>query len=184
MTAALADLGLAPSRIHTEMFASLSAINPGVVAADRPPRTSRPSVGTGPMVTFARAGITHRLQRRRGQPARDGRGLRRPDPMVLPHRRLPHLLDAAAVGRGHATHRTRSPIRSPDRCCCAAAGPPPRSFSIYEATPVTYGARCVPPVKQRPVAGVPRLAQPWLAQVPVGAYLGRRRAQVTPQLVD
>ena len=36
MTTALVDLGLARSRIHTETFASLSAINPGVVSDDRP----------------------------------------------------------------------------------------------------------------------------------------------------
>jgi ferredoxin-NADP reductase/MOSC domain-containing protein YiiM len=58
MTAALADLGLAGSRIHTELFASLSAINPGVVAADRPAPHVPATAGTGPMVTFARAGLT------------------------------------------------------------------------------------------------------------------------------
>lgn len=58
MTAALTDLGLAPSRIHTEMFASRSAINPGVVAADRPAPHPPAVTGTGPTVTFARAGIT------------------------------------------------------------------------------------------------------------------------------
>jgi ferredoxin-NADP reductase len=57
MTAALADLGLAPSRIHTEMFASLSAINPGVVATDRPAPHAPTVTGAGPMITFARAGI-------------------------------------------------------------------------------------------------------------------------------
>jgi ferredoxin-NADP reductase/MOSC domain-containing protein YiiM len=57
-TAALADLGLAGSHIHTEVFASLSAINPGVVAADRPPPHLPKVKGTGPLVTFARAGIS------------------------------------------------------------------------------------------------------------------------------
>jgi ferredoxin len=57
MTAALTDLGLAPSRIHTEVFASLSAINPGVVAADRPAPHPPAVTGSGPMVTFARAAI-------------------------------------------------------------------------------------------------------------------------------
>ena len=64
MTAALADLGLAPSRIHTEVFASLSAINPGVVAADRPAPHVPAVAGTGPLVTFARAGIIGRVRRR------------------------------------------------------------------------------------------------------------------------
>jgi ferredoxin-NADP reductase/MOSC domain-containing protein YiiM len=58
MTAALADLGLAPSRIHTEVFASLSAINPGVVAGNGKAPHAPPTPGTGPMVTFARAGLT------------------------------------------------------------------------------------------------------------------------------
>jgi ferredoxin-NADP reductase/MOSC domain-containing protein YiiM len=58
MTTALADLGLSPTRIHTEVFASLSAINPGVVAADRPAPHPPAIAGTGPMVTFARAGLT------------------------------------------------------------------------------------------------------------------------------
>jgi ferredoxin len=58
MAASLADLGLAPSRIHTEIFASLSAINPGVVSADRPAPHAPARSGSGPAVTFARAGIT------------------------------------------------------------------------------------------------------------------------------
>jgi ferredoxin-NADP reductase len=58
MSAALADLGVSPGRIHTEVFASLSAINPGVVATNRPAPHAPTVTGTGPMVTFARAGIT------------------------------------------------------------------------------------------------------------------------------
>jgi ferredoxin-NADP reductase/MOSC domain-containing protein YiiM len=58
MMAALIDLGLAGGRIHTELFTSLSAINPGVVAADRPAPHAPARSGTGPMVTFARAGLT------------------------------------------------------------------------------------------------------------------------------
>jgi ferredoxin-NADP reductase/MOSC domain-containing protein YiiM len=58
MTAALADLGLAVSHIHTEVFDSLSAINPGVVAADRPAPHVPSTPGTGPMITFARAGLS------------------------------------------------------------------------------------------------------------------------------
>jgi ferredoxin-NADP reductase/MOSC domain-containing protein YiiM len=58
MTAALADLGLPPSHIHTEVFASLSAINPGVVGSARPGPHPPARIGTGPLVTFARAGLT------------------------------------------------------------------------------------------------------------------------------
>jgi ferredoxin-NADP reductase/MOSC domain-containing protein YiiM len=58
MTTSLADLGFAPSRIHTELFASLSAINPGVVADNRPSPHPPERTGTGPLVTFTRAGIS------------------------------------------------------------------------------------------------------------------------------
>ena len=58
VTTALVDLGIERSRVHTERFSSLSAINPGVVATDLPAPHPPRSVGTGPMVTFARAGIT------------------------------------------------------------------------------------------------------------------------------
>ncbi|MTD53093.1 MOSC domain-containing protein [Amycolatopsis pithecellobii] len=58
MTAVLGALGIAPGRIHTEMFASLSAINPGVVADGRPAPHTPATAGTGPMITFARAALT------------------------------------------------------------------------------------------------------------------------------
>jgi ferredoxin-NADP reductase/MOSC domain-containing protein YiiM len=58
MTAALTDLGLPPSRIHTEVFASLSAVNPGVVPSPRTAPHPPAEPGAGPMVTFARAGLT------------------------------------------------------------------------------------------------------------------------------
>jgi len=59
VTSALAGVGLAAFRIHTERFGSLSAINPGVVGADAPPphQPSGPP-GDGPAVTFARSGLT------------------------------------------------------------------------------------------------------------------------------
>jgi ferredoxin-NADP reductase/MOSC domain-containing protein YiiM len=58
MTAALTDLGLAGSRIHTEQFTSLTAITPGVLATTRPAPHAPTTRGTGPLVTFARAGLT------------------------------------------------------------------------------------------------------------------------------
>ncbi|MFB6851025.1 MOSC domain-containing protein [Streptomyces sp. NPDC056341] len=55
----LRDHGLRPERIHTEQFSALPAINPGVTptAAIRPHQPPGPA-GTGPLVTFARSGIT------------------------------------------------------------------------------------------------------------------------------
>ncbi|MFE2298806.1 MOSC domain-containing protein [Streptomyces sp. NPDC059445] len=61
MTAALVGCGLEPSRIHTEMFGSVSAITPGVLPTDaRAPHApaSSPGPGTGPSVSFARSGLT------------------------------------------------------------------------------------------------------------------------------
>ena len=59
MQAALAGLGIDPARVHTELFGSLPAINPGLTArAGRPPHQPPGPPGTGPMVTFARSGIS------------------------------------------------------------------------------------------------------------------------------
>ncbi|HEX3593082.1 MAG TPA: MOSC and FAD-binding oxidoreductase domain-containing protein [Pseudonocardiaceae bacterium] len=56
---ALTELGVAPSSVHTELFAALAAINPGVVGADRPaPHPPAGPLGTGPLVTFARSGLS------------------------------------------------------------------------------------------------------------------------------
>ncbi|GAA5004463.1 MOSC and FAD-binding oxidoreductase domain-containing protein [Streptomyces siamensis] len=55
----LRELGLDPARIHVEQFSALPAINPGVTptATVRPHRPPGPE-GTGPLVTFARSGVT------------------------------------------------------------------------------------------------------------------------------
>jgi ferredoxin-NADP reductase len=59
VAAALAGVGIAPARIHTERFGSRSPINPGVVGEDTPPPHQPPGPpGAGPAVTFARSGLT------------------------------------------------------------------------------------------------------------------------------
>ncbi|MGW4485022.1 MOSC domain-containing protein [Amycolatopsis sp. NPDC004368] len=59
MTAALTSAGLDASRIHTELFGALDAINPGLVGqVARPPHPPAGPPGTGPTVTFARSGIS------------------------------------------------------------------------------------------------------------------------------
>ncbi|MGW4569214.1 MOSC domain-containing protein [Streptomyces sp. NPDC004561] len=57
--AGLRDLGLRPERVHTEQFGALPAVNPGVTPTNavRPHQPPGPP-GTGPIVTFARSGIT------------------------------------------------------------------------------------------------------------------------------
>ncbi|MFG1645590.1 MOSC domain-containing protein [Amycolatopsis sp. NPDC049252] len=56
---ALVELGLAPGRVHSELFGARPAINPGIVGATHPPpHAPATPPGTGPRVTFARSGLT------------------------------------------------------------------------------------------------------------------------------
>jgi ferredoxin-NADP reductase/MOSC domain-containing protein YiiM/ferredoxin len=58
MKAALAAAGVAPERIHLELFNGSEAMTPGVVgAATRAPHAPRGDADTGPLVSFARSGI-------------------------------------------------------------------------------------------------------------------------------
>ena len=59
MREALAAIGLDGAAIHTELFGALSSINPGITGqASRPPHQPSGPPGTGPLVTFARSGIS------------------------------------------------------------------------------------------------------------------------------
>jgi ferredoxin-NADP reductase len=59
MQDALTALGLDPARIHTELFGALPSINPGLTGQTRrPPHPPAGAPGTGPLVTFARSGIS------------------------------------------------------------------------------------------------------------------------------
>jgi ferredoxin-NADP reductase/MOSC domain-containing protein YiiM len=59
MRDALTAIGVDPARIHTELFGALASINPGLTGQTRPPPHQPPGPpGTGPLVTFARSGIT------------------------------------------------------------------------------------------------------------------------------
>ncbi len=61
LTAGLRALGVVPERIHTEIFGSIEASRPGVVAATRrPPHPPASSQGSGPLVSFARSGLNVR----------------------------------------------------------------------------------------------------------------------------
>jgi ferredoxin-NADP reductase len=58
MKAALADFGIAPERIHAEIFNGSEPMTPGIAgAAVRPPHPPKDDAGTGPLVSFARSGI-------------------------------------------------------------------------------------------------------------------------------
>jgi ferredoxin-NADP reductase len=58
MQDALTAIGVDPARIHTELFGALSSINPGLGRTVRPPHQPPGPAGTGPLVTFARSGIS------------------------------------------------------------------------------------------------------------------------------
>ncbi|MEV5910480.1 MOSC and FAD-binding oxidoreductase domain-containing protein [Streptomyces chartreusis] len=56
---ALSAAGLDPSAVHSELFGALSAITPGLrEQTDRQPHQPPGAPGTGPVVTFARSGIS------------------------------------------------------------------------------------------------------------------------------
>jgi len=59
MRDALTAIGAEPAAIHTELFGSLPAVNPGITGqASSPPHQPPGPPGRGPLVTFARSGIT------------------------------------------------------------------------------------------------------------------------------
>jgi ferredoxin-NADP reductase/MOSC domain-containing protein YiiM len=59
MQQALTEAGIGPARIRTELFGALPSINPGLTGqARRPPHQPAGPPGTGPLVTFARSGIS------------------------------------------------------------------------------------------------------------------------------
>ena len=59
MTKALVDLGIDPGHVRTELFGALAPINPGIASvAQTTPHAPPGEPGTGPLVTFARSGLT------------------------------------------------------------------------------------------------------------------------------
>jgi ferredoxin len=54
----LAAAGIAPERIHAEIFNGGESLTPGIVgAAARPPHLPAGDADTGPLISFARSGI-------------------------------------------------------------------------------------------------------------------------------
>ncbi len=61
MSAALAGLGIDGGRVHTEIFGATPALTPGIApAAARPPHPPAREATGGPLVAFARSGLTVR----------------------------------------------------------------------------------------------------------------------------
>jgi ferredoxin-NADP reductase/MOSC domain-containing protein YiiM len=58
LTAGLAALGVAPDRIHTELFGAGPSVTPGIAASPhRPPHLPEGPPASGPLVSFARSGL-------------------------------------------------------------------------------------------------------------------------------
>jgi ferredoxin len=54
----LAQIGVAPQRVHVELFNGSASITPGVVGATaRTPHPPEHDADTGPLVSFARSGV-------------------------------------------------------------------------------------------------------------------------------
>ena len=67
MERALTDLGVDGARIHTERFGALPPVTPGITGPNRPaPHPPVGPPGTGPLVTFARSGISVPFDLERG----------------------------------------------------------------------------------------------------------------------
>ncbi|UWM79236.1 MOSC and FAD-binding oxidoreductase domain-containing protein (plasmid) [Rhizobium sp. WSM4643] len=63
LSVGLAALGIAPDRIHTEMFGAGPSITPGIAASPRrPPHLPAGLPGSGPLVSFARTGLNVRWE--------------------------------------------------------------------------------------------------------------------------
>ena len=91
LTAGLAALGVAPERIHTELFGAGPSLAPGVVAAlRRPPHVPAGLAGSGALVSFARSGLNVRWARR-STACSNWPSLRRAGAMVVSNRGLPQL---------------------------------------------------------------------------------------------
>jgi ferredoxin len=59
MQHALTAIGVDPDHIHTEMFGAMPSLNPGLTGqTHRSPHQPSGPPGTGPLVTFARSGIS------------------------------------------------------------------------------------------------------------------------------
>ena len=58
LSAGLVTYGLDPARVHTEIFGAAPALTPGIATASIPPHLPAGPPGPGPVVSFARSGVS------------------------------------------------------------------------------------------------------------------------------
>ena len=114
---ALVGLGIdAGAHPHRDLRTP-GSLNPGVVGvAGAAPHPPAGAAGDGPAVSFARSDLTVHVGPGLRKPARARRSVRRAEPLVVPHRRLPHLRNAASWPDRSPTRRSRS--TRPRRATC------------------------------------------------------------------
>ena len=96
ISAGLAALGFDASRIHTELFGPAAGVTPGIAATPaRAPHPPAGQPGHGPTVAFARSDLTIPWSGDYGTLLELAESCDVPGPLVVPHRRLPHLRDDA-----------------------------------------------------------------------------------------
>ena len=92
ITAGLGGWGVAPDRVHTEIFGSGKSITPGVKKAPRRlPHAPAGSPGEGPKISFARAGLTVSWDSKFQSLLELAEACDSPGTLVLPGWSLPYL---------------------------------------------------------------------------------------------
>ena len=91
MRSALADAGIDPVRIYSELLGALPPINPGITNTPHGRRTCPREPGTGPPVSFARSGITVNWSQNYDSILELAEACDVPTPVLVPQRRMPHL---------------------------------------------------------------------------------------------
>ena len=110
LSAGLLARGVAPERLHTEVFGSEP-----LAGAERPPPPAGGRAGRRARGRLHHVGPHRPLGPRLREPARAGRGLRRPGPVVVPDRRVPHVRMRPGRRRGRLPPRPARPPRGGTR---------------------------------------------------------------------
>jgi ferredoxin-NADP reductase len=92
MRAAFTGLGVKPERIRVEIFNGGESLTPGIASvATKLPHQPPLGPEIGPLVSFARSGVTVHCNPSAHQSAGTCRGVRRPGALGVPDGRLPQL---------------------------------------------------------------------------------------------
>jgi ferredoxin-NADP reductase/MOSC domain-containing protein YiiM len=149
MQQALTAIGIDPGRIHTELFGALPSINPGLTGQTRwPPHQPPGPPGTGPLVTFARSGISTPF------PASRRSVLELADACDVPTRwscrtGVCHTCTAPCSPATSRTPRNRWNPLLTGRCSSAAPSPPATSSWTCKAREGHDGTTPTPSGRQR-----------------------------------